>query len=681
MSLNRRAEREDAALNGNSSELYHQLVASVTDYAIFALDAAGHILSWNPGAERINGYTADEIIGRHFSIFYPPVDVIAGKPAGELEVAARDGRVEDEGWRIRKDGSRFWANVVVTALRNADGRLIGFAKVTRDLTEQRGAEDALRQSEERLRLLVQSVKDYAIFMLDADGRVASWNEGAQRIKGYAAEEILGQSFTRFYPQEALDARFPQYELEVAARDGRFEDEGWRVRKDGSRFWANVVITALRNADGRLIGFAKVTRDLTTRLQAEEQARRLAAEEAAHAEAARRSAELARLNEQLATQEARFRTLANAIPQLAWTTDPSGARHWFNERWYEYTGTTLEEVRGWGWQKVHHPDHMQRVVAGIRRSLELGEPWEDTFPLRGADGQYRWFLSRALPIRDDEGGIVGWLGTNTDITEQKRAEEERARLYEAEHAARAEAEAAVRARDTFVAALSHDLLNPLAAIRGQVQLLQRRVSRGRRLSADDLTARLANVEDVTTRMVDLINELLDATRLEAGQPLPLHRQPTDLVALAREAVQKYQHTAETNRVRFETTDDSLVSAWDAGRLERVLANLLSNAIKYSPAGGDITVTVSRDGDWGVLTVEDRGIGIPAQDLPHIFERYRRASNVTDSVPGTGLGLANARDIVDQHGGSIAVRSQEGVGSTFTVRLPMAGEENPSPAEPR
>jgi len=289
------------ATEENSADLYRRLIESVSDYAIFTLDAGGHVLSWNPGAQRFKGYTLDEILGRHFSVFYPPDEVAAGKPAWELQVAAREGRLEDEGWRLRKDGSRFWANVIISAIRDEQGDVTGFAKVTRDLTERRRAEEALRLSEERFRLLVQSVTDYAIIMLDPAGRVVSWNDGAELIKGYTADEILGHSFTRFYPDEALAAGFPQRELEVAARAGRFEDEGWRVRKDGARFWANVVISPLRNADGALIGFAKVTRDLTARRQAEEQARRLVAEAAAHAEAERRSEELAQLNSQLQEQ--------------------------------------------------------------------------------------------------------------------------------------------------------------------------------------------------------------------------------------------------------------------------------------------------------------------------------------------------------------------------------------------
>jgi len=287
------------------NDLCRLAVEQVKDYAIFVLDPEGYILSWNEGARRIKGYTAEEIVGRHFSVFYPPEDRAANVTGWELDVASREGRFEDEGWRVRKDGSRFWANVIITALRSPVGTLVGFAKVTRDFTERHAASEAFRQSEERFRLLVQSVQDYGIFMLAPSGRVMSWNEGAQLINGYAAEEIVGRHFSVFYPPEDKAANKPGWELDVASREGRFEDEGWRVRKDGSRFWANVIITALRSPEGTLIGFAKVTRDLTERNAAQERsienARRLAVEETARRMAEERAEALAGLLEQVRSQ--------------------------------------------------------------------------------------------------------------------------------------------------------------------------------------------------------------------------------------------------------------------------------------------------------------------------------------------------------------------------------------------
>jgi PAS domain S-box-containing protein len=247
--------------------LYELLVRSVMDYAIYMLDAQGHVASWNPGAERIKGYSAEEIIGQHFSRFYTEEDRDAGVPARALRTAAETGRFAAEAWRVRKDGSRFWAAVVIDPIRR-DGQLVGFAKVTRDMTEQRAAQLAALESERRFRLLVQGVTDYAIYMLDPEGRVTNWNAGAARIKGYAEAEIVGSHFSRFYTQEDRDAGVPVRALETARREGRFEAEGWRVRKDGTRFWASVIIDAIRDESGELIGFAKVTRDLTERREAQ-----------------------------------------------------------------------------------------------------------------------------------------------------------------------------------------------------------------------------------------------------------------------------------------------------------------------------------------------------------------------------------------------------------------------------
>jgi PAS domain S-box-containing protein len=258
-----------ARAQADPANLVDLLVASATDYAIYALDADGRVVTWNEGARRVKGWEADEVLGRHVSVFYLPEDIEAGKPDRDLAIATADGHLEEEGWRIRKDGTRFWANAVLTALRGPDGQLVGFGKVTRDLTERKRGEDALRESEERFRLLVSSVGDYAIFLLDTDGRVASWNLGAERLKGYRPDEIIGRPLATFYTEEDRRAGVPVQGLEHARTTGVWRSEGWRVRKDGSRFWASVVITALHGNDGGLRGFAKVTRDLTDRKRSED----------------------------------------------------------------------------------------------------------------------------------------------------------------------------------------------------------------------------------------------------------------------------------------------------------------------------------------------------------------------------------------------------------------------------
>jgi PAS domain S-box-containing protein len=244
------------------------LVQSIVDYAIFMLDPDGYVTSWNAGAQRIKGYAPDEIIGQHFSQFYTEEDREAGLPAKVLEAARTEGKYEGEGWRVRKDGSRFWASVVVDRIVNENDELLGFAKITRDMTQKRAAQEALIEAERRFRILVQGVTDYAIFMLDPEGRVTNWNAGAQRIKGYAPEEIIGEHFSRFYTPEELDAGVPERAIETARKVGRYDAEGWRVRKDGTRFWASVVLDAIRDEDGELVGFAKITRDMTEKREAQ-----------------------------------------------------------------------------------------------------------------------------------------------------------------------------------------------------------------------------------------------------------------------------------------------------------------------------------------------------------------------------------------------------------------------------
>ncbi|MEO8381019.1 MAG: PAS domain S-box protein [Acidobacteriota bacterium] len=319
--MNDQANRRSAAQLGELALLMN----AVEDYAIFLLSPEGLIRSWNSGAKRTFGYDESEIIGSSFALFYAESD--ASKPAEELSTASREGRVEDQGWRIRKDGERFWANTIITVLRDEEGQVHGFAKVTRDMTAQRESAERLRQSGEIFQLLVSSVREYAIFMLDLDGRIATWNAGAQRLKGYTPDEIIGRHFSTFYTQPDLDIHKPERELEIARQEGSVEDEGWRLRKDGSRFWANVVITAMRDAHGELRGFAKVTRDITDRKRSEEmqlvlleqrEARLVAEQERSRAETSFRVAQDANRakDEFLMTLSHELRTPMTAI--LGWS---------------------------------------------------------------------------------------------------------------------------------------------------------------------------------------------------------------------------------------------------------------------------------------------------------------------------------------------------------------------------
>ena len=266
--------QRDAPTNPlTGSRRFELLLDAIKDYAIYLLDAEGYVSSWNTGAQRFKGYTAKEILGQHFSRFYTEEDRAAGLPQRALRTAASEGRFESEGWRVRKDGTRFWTNVVIDPVLDETGKLVGFAKVTRDITAKKKAEQALFEAEQRFRLLVQGVRDYAIYMLDREGFITNWNSGAEAIKGYRADEIVGQHFSRFYTDEDRANGEPQRALETTLREGKFETEAWRVRKDGSRFWANVLIDPIRDEAGELVGFAKITRDVTERRRAQEEIER------------------------------------------------------------------------------------------------------------------------------------------------------------------------------------------------------------------------------------------------------------------------------------------------------------------------------------------------------------------------------------------------------------------------
>jgi PAS domain S-box-containing protein len=482
-----------------SEERFRLLVEGIQDYAIFMLDPQGRVVSWNAGAERIKGYQAAEILGQHFSRFYPPERIASAWPEYELEVARKEGRFEDEGWRLRKDGSTFWANVIITALRDQTGELCGFAKITRDLTQRRRQEESLRQSEERFRLMVEAVADYAIFMLDPQGRVTSWNQGAQRIKGYTAAEILGQHFSRFYPPEKVATGWPEHELAAARAVGRFEDEGWRLRKDGSAFWANVVITALYDRENRLYGFVKITRDLTDR---------------------------------------------------------------------------------------------RRVDALEESGRQINE---------------------------------------------------------------------------FLAMLAHELRNPLAPIRNAVTLM-----REGGLNDAMMEWSRSVIDRQVTHLTRLVDDLLDVSRITSGK-ITLRQEPVELHSVVDNAVDACRPLIEARRQTLEIVlpAEPLRVEGDVTRLSQVVLNLLNNAVKYTPEGGNIRLAVEVEGGQAVVRVADTGIGIPADLLPKIFDLFTQGDRSLDrSEGGLGIGLTLVRRLVELHGGAVGAHSEgSGRGSELVIRLPL------------
>ena len=371
--------------------------------------------------------------------------------------------------------------------------------------------------------------------------------------------------------------------------------------------------------------------------------------------------------QLRESEARFRLLADNISQFAWIADEQGLIFWYNQRWFDYTGTTLEEMQGWGWQKVHHPEHVDRVVARLQHSWDTGEVWEDIFPLRSHAGEYRWFLSRALPIRDEAGKITRWFGTNTDINEEKLAQQERERLLQREQLAHAEAEAANRTKDEFLAIVSHELRAPLNAMLGWARIL-----RSGKYKPETLPHALEVIERSARSQQQLIEDLLDSSRIISGK-LRLDMQPLDLTMVIEAALDTMRPAAEAKNITFETVYlvANAVITGDHERLQQVVWNLVSNAVKFTPNNGRVTLRLERVDPYLQLTVSDTGQGVNSEFLPYVFDRFHQAdSSSTRRYSGLGLGLALVRHLVELHGGTVSADSPgAGLGTNFMINLPL------------
>ncbi|MEG4021525.1 PAS domain S-box protein [Microcoleus sp. S13C4] len=928
--ITKRKQTEEAL---RDRETHLQLILdSAKDYAIFTLDTDGHFTSWNAGAERVLGYSEAEIVGQHGRIIFTPEDSASRMPEAEMHTALTQGKGKNERWHLRKDGSRFWGSGLVMPLRDAAGEVQGFLKIMQDKTERQQIEEALRQSENRYRTLADAVPQL-MWINTADGRLEFCNEHWKSYTGMRPAEFplaapvlqlfhpddlptvvatrtkaieTGESYefecrvrrfdstyrwhlARLVPIKDRRGQVVQWagigididdrkraEESLAESDRRFRFLAeslphliWNVDSAGeTRFtnqqkwseylgmsyeeaaqnnwesvmppsdvaqafarWEECRITGevyqlelrlrraadqmerwhlsraipIRDAGGEIVEWIGSNTDIHDRKQAQlnEQflsdlelrlrqcsnpaemlweamnslgeylqvdrciwheidleADRAIVEQDWHqsdlastvgiykisdfkmpelkalsiagqtvvisdianhphtanlvdnygavsiralvdvpclqegrwvalllvaSKAVRhwRADEVslmqevvarlwtvilhARALQELHESEARFRALADNIAQLAWMTDAAGGIFWYNQRWFDYTGTTLEEMQGWGWQRVHHPEHVDRVVAKFRRCIETGQAWEDTFPLRGKDGSYRWFLSRAVPIRDEQNKLLRWCGTNTDITDRKLAEAERERLLAREKAARQEAEQANRVKDEFLAVLSHELRTPLNPILGWAKLLQSNL-----LTPQKQRYALETIERNAKLQTQLIEDLLDVSGILQGK-VSLNIAPVDLAWVIGAAIETVRLAAEVKSIPISTQFALNLGSvlGDAGRLQQVVWNLLSNAVKFTPPGGKIDVVLDRVDTNAQITVSDTGKGIEPDFLPYVFDYFRQAdSTMTRKFGGLGLGLAIVRHLVELHGGTVKCDSAgEGKGATLTVWIPL------------
>jgi PAS domain S-box-containing protein len=613
------------------AETYRVLVDHIQDYAILMLDADGYLISWNEGAEKIQGYTADEILGSHFSCFYPPEAIERDLPRKALSQAAAVGHFEDEGWRLRKDGSAFWANVVITRMLGGEGRLMGFSTITRDSTERRRQESLLKRSEERFRLLIAGVKDYAIFMLNPQGIVETWNAGAAQIKGYSANEIIGCHFSVFYPPDAIKRGLPDTELRGAMMQGRFEDEGWRLRKDGSRFWANVIITAVRNASGHLIGFSKITRDLTERRRHEDELRK---------------------------SEERFRLLVDGVTEYAiMTLDSEGFVTSWNAGAERIKGYKSPEILG---KHVSHFYPSEAVLSNkpwedLRIAREHGRVTDEGWRLR-KDGTLFWASTVITSLHDQTGRPHGFAMVTQDLTQRRNAE--------------ALADTTQRMHE-FIAMLAHELRNPLAPIRNAVALMGRKG-----LKDPTLESMRQTIDRQSMLLTRLLDELLDVNRIARGQ-FVIERELVDVRDVLTRAIETSRPLIDSRRHSLEVSvpDQPARVLGDALRLTQTFVNLLNNAAKYTPEGGSIRLSAAVRGAEIEVRVIDNGAGIERDMLEKVFDLFVQVdSTMQHALGGLGVGLALVRRVVELHGGNVLARSEgKTYGAEFVVRLPLSIEQ--------
>ncbi|GAC1470224.1 MAG: hypothetical protein NVSMB9_15110 [Isosphaeraceae bacterium] len=519
--------------------------------------------------------------------------------------------------------------------------------------QRKRAEQTLRSSEERVRLLLDSTGE-GIYGVDLQGLCTFCNPAALRLLGYAdMRDLLGKDMHALIHHGRPDGpplRDEECMIPRTFRSGEAthaEDEFFR-RADGSNFPVEYR-TAPIVREGKVIGAVITFTDVTQRKQSEE---------------ARRES------------EERFRVMADSIPQLAWMAGADGHIFWYNKRWYQYTGTTPEQMEGWGWRSVHDPAELPRVLTAFKASLASGEPWSDTFPLRRRDGAMRWHLSRASPVRDENGRVVRWFGTNTDITDQRQAEE-------ALREAKEQAEAASRSKSTFLANMSHELRTPLNAIIGYSEMLQEEVEEA---GQKEFVPDLQKIHGAGNHLLNLINDILDLSKIEAGK-MSLHLETFAVAEVVRGAVETIRRLVEKNGNALEVhcPDDLGLMLADESKVRQSLLNLLSNANKFTDRDA-ITLHVAREETesrtWIAFRVHDRGIGMTAEQIARLFQPFSQADvTTTRRYGGTGLGLAITRRFCQMMGGDVVVVSEPGQGSTFTIRLPVdVPDLLPEPASP-
>jgi PAS domain S-box-containing protein len=618
--------------------------------AIVMLDRDGYVSYTNPATSIITGYSPEDLINKHLTIFYGSSDD-AIKAEYELGLALKKGKFLSEGWRYKKDHSHFWCEMLLSPLYDEQQKLAGYSCILRDVTEKKILEIELRQSEERFRLMVEGVRDYAIFMLDATGHIVSWNEGAKRIKGYSANEIIGKHFSTFYTSEDLEDKKPERELKIAIATGKYEEEGWRVRKNGSVFWANVVITALFNEHNKHIGFSKVTRDLTDKKDNEESLRR---------------------------SEERYRSLVEQVTDYGiFMLDERGKIISWNEGARRIAGYQESEIIG-KYFSIFYPE--EDILNGkpayeLKVAREEGKYEEEGWRIR-KDGGVFWASVVITAVYNNDGIHVGFSKVTRDLTERKEAERalresyERYRLLADElKITNQELSYANEELEQFTSIVSHDLQEPIRTIKSFLQLIDIKLSKEQN---EDLKTYINKAITAADRMRELIRNLLHYSQLSKGEMVEEKVHVEDLI---NEAIQNVKTSVEKSNAQITIETDVDTIEGDRVQLVQVIQNLLSNALKFTNSETPkIRISTFRENGHVKFGVSDNGIGIDEADMSKVFDIFRRL-HTKKEYPGTGIGLAICKKIVDRHGGRIWPESKPGKGTTFYFTLNEEKERLP------
>lgn len=508
-------------------------------------------------------------------------------------------------------------------IRLENGEVGGLLNIVIETTEKVKAVKALKESERRFQNLIREAHFGIVVLIGEEMRVDVVNKAYGRLIGSTPHELMGKPLFDVIP-EAEELFYPMLNnVRLTGESLYLYDQPYSVGLDGKKIegYLNVVYQAYKETDGTITGVIALCQDITETIKS---------------------------RKKIKESENEFHTFADSIQNLAWIADGDGWIYWYNQQWYDYTGTTFEEMEGWGWEKVHHPDHIKKLEAFIKGAWKKDEAWEQTFPLRRHDGEYRWFLTRAYPVKDANGNIKRWIGTNTDIHDQKTIEEQ---------------------KDEFISIASHEMKTPLTTAKGYIDLLLHSLS----INDQSSIIYATKTDQALNRLNNLITDLLDVSKIQNGQ---LHYNITtfDFNELLDETIEDIQHSAENHTIQ-KTGNCTQQIRGDRNRLQQVLINLLSNAIKYSPSANKVLIEIVEQPEKIQIMVQDFGVGMSKQHLNKVFDRYYRVEEHATQFQGLGLGLYLSNNIVTRHGGTMWAESAEGGGSTFYFTLPVNGMQQP------